>query len=221
MEPEVQNPGVSRTDSFWRSWERILFMPLPWLLVVAQGPWWSFAYRRFPPIPAPTFTWLLPVCVDDSCFLIGTPVMIDQGHSNPDGLPLAWFHLQRSYFQIGHVHRWEASQVALVVKNSPANAGDIRGTGLNPASGRSPGGRHGNPLQCYCLENPTDRGAWRATVCGVTKSWTQVKWLSTHTQVGESEVKAAQLCLALRPRGLYSPWNSPGQNTGVGSLSLL
>ena len=54
-----------------------------------------------------------------------------------------------------------ASQGVLVVKNLPANAGDIRDTGSIPASGRSPGGRHGNPLQYYCLENPMDRGAWQ------------------------------------------------------------
>ena len=52
---------------------------------------------------------------------------------------------------------------------------------LIPGSGRSPGGGHGNPLQYSCLENPMDRGAWRATVHGVTKSWTRLKWLSTHT----------------------------------------
>ena len=61
-----------------------------------------------------------------------------------------------------------ASQVALVVKDLPANAGDIRDTGLIPGLRRSPGGGHGNPLQ-YCLENPRDRGARRATVHGVSK----------------------------------------------------
>ena len=45
--------------------------------------------------------------------------------------------------------------------------GDLRGTGLIPGSGRSPGGGRGNPLQYFCLENPLDRGAWRATVHGV------------------------------------------------------
>ena len=47
-----------------------------------------------------------------------------------------------------------ASQVTLVVKNPPINAGDIRHMGLIPGSGKSPGGRHGNPLQYSCLENP-------------------------------------------------------------------
>ena len=48
---------------------------------------------------------------------------------------------------------------------------------------KSPGGGHGNPFQYSCLQNPMDRGAWRATACRVTKSWTQLKWLSTHTQL--------------------------------------
>ena len=55
------------------------------------------------------------------------------------------------------------SQVALKAKNTPASSGDIRDCGLNPGSGRSPGGRHGNPLQYSCLENPMDRGGWQAT----------------------------------------------------------
>ena len=62
-----------------------------------------------------------------------------------------------------------ASQVALVVKNPPANAGDAKDAGSIPGSGRSPGEGNGNPLQYYCLENPMDRGAWQATVHGVTK----------------------------------------------------
>ena len=62
-----------------------------------------------------------------------------------------------------------ASQVVLVVKNPPASAGDIRDTGLTPGSGRSTGGRHGNPLQYSCLGNPMERGAWWATVHGVPK----------------------------------------------------
>ena len=65
-----------------------------------------------------------------------------------------------------------ASQVVLVVKNLPANAGDLREAGLIPGSGRSPGGRNNNPLQYSCLENPRDRRAWRATVHGLAKSWT-------------------------------------------------
>ena len=67
------------------------------------------------------------------------------------------------YFAV--IGNW-ASQVALVVKNALANAGDA---GSIPGSGRSPGGGPGNPLQYSCLENPMDRGAWWATVLGITK----------------------------------------------------
>ena len=65
-----------------------------------------------------------------------------------------------------------ASQVALMVKNSPANAGDVRDTGSIPGSGRFPGGGPGNPLQYSCLENPMDRGAWWAMVHRVAQSQT-------------------------------------------------
>ena len=72
-------------------------------------------------------------------------------------------------------------KVVLVVKNLPANTGDTREVGLIPGLGRSPGGGRGNLLQYSCLENPMDRGAWRATVPGVAKSRTQLKGLSLHT----------------------------------------
>ena len=67
----------------------------------------------------------------------------------------------------------------LVVENMSANAGDIREASAIPGSRRSPGGRHGNSLQYSCLENPTDKGAWWATVHRVAKSRTQLKWLRT------------------------------------------
>ena len=72
------------------------------------------------------------------------------------------------------------SWVVLVVKNLPAKARDTGDLGLIPGSGRSPGGGNGNTLQYSCLENPTDRGALKAMVHRVTKSWTQLKQLSTH-----------------------------------------
>ena len=75
---------------------------------------------------------------------------------------------------------FRASEVALVIKNPPANAGDIRDVGLIPGSGRSPGGGHGNPPHYFCLENPMDTGAWQATVHRVAKSWTGLKRLSMH-----------------------------------------
>ena len=61
-------------------------------------------------------------------------------------------------------------------KESACNAGDL---GSIPGSGRSSGEGNGKPFQYSCLENPLDRGAWRATVHEVTKSWTLLKWLST------------------------------------------
>ena len=65
--------------------------------------------------------------------------------------------------------------MVLVVKNPLANAGDTRDVGLIPGLGRFPGGKHGNPLQYSCLENPMDRKAWQATVHGVAKSQTGLK----------------------------------------------
>ena len=66
-----------------------------------------------------------------------------------------------------------------MVKNLPENAGDAGVGGLIPGLERFPGVENGNPLQYSCLENPVDRGAWRATVYGVTKSWMR---LSVHTR---------------------------------------
>ena len=63
-----------------------------------------------------------------------------------------------------------ASRVVLVVKNLPAKAGDLRDTGLIPGLGTCPGGGHCNPLQYSWLENPMGRGAWEATVHGVSES---------------------------------------------------
>ena len=69
---------------------------------------------------------------------------------------------------------------ALVAKSPLAIAGDVRVSGSIAGLGRSPGGGHGHPLQCSRLENPMDRGAWRATVHRVAKSRTWLEWLSTH-----------------------------------------
>ena len=70
------------------------------------------------------------------------------------------------------LNKLRTSQVTPVVKNPPANAGDKKPVGSIPGSGRSPGGGNGNPLQYPCLENPTDRGPWKATVHGGAKSRT-------------------------------------------------
>ena len=63
-----------------------------------------------------------------------------------------------------------ASQVALVVKGPPANVGGVRDGVSIPGLGRSPGERHGNPLQNSCLEKPLDRGAWWDEVCRAAQS---------------------------------------------------
>ena len=73
------------------------------------------------------------------------------------------------------------SQVTLVAKNPPVDAGDRRDMGLILGLGRFPGGGHDNLLQYSCLKNPMDRGAWRAVIHRVTKSRTQLNWLSMHT----------------------------------------
>ena len=70
--------------------------------------------------------------------------------------------------------------MALVVKNLPANAGDVRGLSSIPGSGRSPGGAHGNPPQYSCLGKPLDRGAWQATVYNVTKSGAELKQMEVN-----------------------------------------
>ena len=69
-----------------------------------------------------------------------------------------------------HKYVWWASQVVLVAKNLPTNAGDITDAGLIPGLGGSPGGGHITLLQYSCLENPKDRGAWWPTVHGVSNS---------------------------------------------------
>ena len=73
---------------------------------------------------------------------------------------------------------FKASWMTLVVKNLPANAGDVRYVSSSPGWGRSPGGGNGNPFQCSCLENPMDRGAW--WVHRVPKSQTRLNLRSTH-----------------------------------------
>ena len=69
---------------------------------------------------------------------------------------------------------------SFAVRNPPAMQ-EMQETGSIPESGRSPGGGHGNPFQYSCLENPMDRGAWKAVVHRVTESWTRLKRLSTST----------------------------------------
>ena len=79
-----------------------------------------------------------------------------------------------------HLHIKWASQVAVVVKNLPANAGDTTDRGSSPGLGRSPGEGDGNLFQYSCLGNPMDRRAWRGTVHRVIKSQTQLKGCGKH-----------------------------------------
>ena len=79
-----------------------------------------------------------------------------------------WKWLQVLNIEVSQSFRGGHSSEVLVVKNPPANAGDV--------SGRSSGEGHGNSLQYYCLENPTDRGAWQAMVRCVTQSQIRLKW---------------------------------------------
>ena len=90
-----------------------------------------------------------------------------------------------------------ASQVALVVKNPPANTGNVTRCGFNPWVGKIPGGGHVNLLQKSCLENPMDRGAWWAVFQRVTKSWARLKRLSTHTLV-YTEEEPLEACYCIR-----------------------
>ena len=71
----------------------------------------------------------------------------------------------------------------VVPKNLTTSTGEARDAGSIPGSGSFPRGGHGNPLQYSCLENPKDRGAWQVRVHRVTKSQTQLKWLSMHANI--------------------------------------
>ena len=104
-----------------------------------------------------------------------------------------------------------ASLVTQTVKNVHV----LQEIWVNPWVGKIPGGGHGNPIQYSCLENPMDRGAWRAIVHGVTKSQTQLKRMSTHTQVSNritlSHKRAKRKMTALRkaydfPRSLLQSY---------------
>ena len=114
------------------------------------------------------------------------------GHTELDTTELNW-----TDSTVSGLPRW------LSGKESACSAGD---PGLIPGSRRSPGGGHGNPLQYSCLENPMDRGAWRATVHGIAKSQTRLKPLSTHTHTLYSSGKAALSIKPLLPEPLS--WTS-------------
>ena len=112
------------------------------------------------------------------------------------------------------VHSWTGLSdfhfhwlVALVVKNQPASAGDIRELGSIPGAGRSPLEGHSNALQYSCLENSMNRGAWWSTAHRVAKSQTQLKQLSMHT-------------CTKRKQGKESYWSGVGKAAVFGGWML-
>ena len=105
------------------------------------------------------------------------PTLSDPMDCSPPGSSVHRIFRQESWNGVPLCVKW-ASLVVLVVKNPPANAGDLRDAVLIPGLGRSPGGGQGNSLRYPCLENPMDRGASWATVHGVAKSGTWLKQLS-------------------------------------------
>ena len=81
-----------------------------------------------------------------------------------------------------------------VVKNTPANAGDLRDPVSIPRLERFPGERHGNPFQYFCLGNSMDRGARWATVHRVAKSEMQLKQLSMHAHIHITYIYICNIC---------------------------
>ena len=79
-----------------------------------------------------------------------------------------------------NAHKWGFPGGICDLKKPACKCRRRKRIGFIPGLGGAPRGGHGNPLQYSCLENPIDRGAWRATVPGVTKGWTQLKGLSMH-----------------------------------------
>ena len=100
-----------------------------------------------------------------------------------------------------------------MVKNPPANAEDAGNEGSIPGSERSPGEGNGNPLQCSCLENPMDRGAWWAAVHGVAKSQTRLSDFpfTFHFHALGKEMATHSSVLA---------WKIPGTGKPGGQLSM-
>ena len=102
-----------------------------------------------------------------------------------------------------------------MVKNPPAPTGDVRGVDSIPGSERSPGEGNGNPLQCSCLENPRDGGAWWAAIHGVAKSRTQLSnfTFTFHVPVLEKEMATHSRVLAWRIPGTGEPGGLPSMGS--------
>ena len=113
-----------------------------------------------------------------------------------NGNPLQYFYLEnpidreawwavvygvaKSWTQLSNWATTTKTLKGFPLKDPPARAGDMKDAGWIPGLGWSPAGEHCNPLQCSYLENPMDRGAWQATVDGITDSWTQLRQLNIH-----------------------------------------
>ena len=110
---------------------------------------------------------------------------------SPGHLPNQWWNPC-----LLHLLHWQAgSQVALMVKNPPADAGDLRDTDSSPRWGRSPGERTGNPLQYSFLDNPMDREAWQAIAHRIVKSQTWLKRLSTQHSTAQHSLGSPWQCM--------------------------
>ena len=154
-------------------------------LEVMYGLWYSSPVaQRVKCLPAVWETWVLSLGWEDPLEKEMAP------HSSILAWKILWTEKPGGLQSMGSQrveHDWAASlwsvvapQVMLVVKNPPANAGDVRDAGLISGLRRCPGGGNGNPLQYAFLENPMDRGAWKATVHGIRKSRTQLSnWAHT------------------------------------------
>ena len=110
------------------------------------------------------------------------------------------------------VRAQKASQVALAVKSSPSNAGDLRDKGLTPGSGGSPGEGHGSPLQDPCLENPTYRGAHRVPQSCTYAAGGDVTWLGTGWAVSWMKAEVSVTTCSERLRRCLTPWRLTGSH---------
>ena len=112
-------------------------------------------------------------------------------------------------------------QVVLVVKNLPANAGNVGNAALTPGSGRAlGGGQHVNPLQDSCLENPMDRGDWRATVCGISDLTVQLWTVACQPPLSmESSRQEYWSGLHFLPQGIFPTQGSNPQSLASPTLA--
>ena len=109
-----------------------------------------------------------------------------------------------------------------VIENLPASAGDSGGTGLIPGLGRAPGGENNIAFEFSCLEDSMDRGAWRATVGGVTKSQTRTERARTWKMIINFQLIHLMSLCAHMPALLLQTWESTvnnGHHSGAGPVA--